>query len=298
MDYQTFLKRFLSGVNEELPAGRTANYRKVRKTNGVLYTGLCLEMRGEKDFSPIIYMEPVYERYCRETDLARFVHEAVRVLMGPVRTDFSTEEIMDPEYVRSHVIYRLMNTKGNEELLAAVPHRDYLDLSVTYGILLSMSDEVFGLAQISDEIAERLALTEAELYLLAKRNTEVLLGTDIKFFRDFAAQSCDVAGWPEEGLRAAAQFLVLTNRYAFFGSSILLNGAVLKETAERLQSDYYLLPTSVHELMAVPVGVRSPGELKTLLEAVASDEKRPENLLTGSFYRFDRADNALSIAGT
>ncbi len=64
----------------------------------------------------------------------------------------------------------LVNSEENKELLAHVPNRSLLDLSIIYRIMVELPDATFNSAIITNDLADKFELSEPDLfYDMAKR---------------------------------------------------------------------------------------------------------------------------------
>lgn len=144
------------------------------------------------------------------------------------------ETIEDIENLKKHIIFQLVNTKLNESLLETIPNRSFHDLSIIYRLYLDLSDAAVDDAGvksmiIDNGIMENFDLSEDELYELAMENTPRLC--------------------PVEEINLFPLFTVLTNMQNINGSAVVLYRDVLKNFAERHNSDVYILPSSIHEVL-------------------------------------------------
>ncbi len=91
--------------------------------------------------------------------------------------------------------------------------------------------------------------------------------------------------------------MVLTNQSLSFGAVMLLNIPELKKLADQLDSDIYLLPSSVHEILAIRpdqnIGV---SHLTKMVNEVNNEVVEPEDYLSVHLYYFDREKCEVTIA--
>lgn len=93
------------------------------------------------------------------------------------------------------------------------------------------------------------------------------------------------------------EMIVLTNRSASFGAAMLLNIPELKKLADRLDSDLYLLPSSVHEILAVcPEQNTDISFLAEMVHGVNTEVVESEDYLSDHVYYFDREKCEVTIA--
>jgi hypothetical protein len=90
---------------------------------------------------------------------------------------------------------------------------------------------------------------------------------------------------------------VLTNRTKSYGATVMLCGSLFAELADKYNSDLYILPSSVHEVIAIPANLgMAPEELKGMVEAVNNEQVAEPELLSGTVYRWNRENKEMSIA--
>lgn len=207
--------------------------RPVNKTNEVK-DSLTLRKAEEQGAFPTIYINDMYDAYRQSRDfeatLQYFAEMMVKVLESPkvsaMKLDFDT--------AKDNIVFQLINTEQNKELLAEVPHRSFLDLSIVYRWLVTLPDDEQGMQSIliKNDTAERLGLTEEQLYNLAVRNTVQLL--------------------PPQQVLVMPNMYVVTNKYHIYGAETVLYEQVLYDLSRRVGGSLCVLPSSVHEWIVMP----------------------------------------------
>ncbi len=97
---------------------------------------------------------------------------------------------------------------------------------------------------------------------------------------------------PEEPL-----LITLSNKALSFGGAMLLNIPVLKKLADALNSSLYLLPSSVHEVLAIcPDPVRNLSFLTDMVKEINQFAVTPEEYLSDNVYYFDREKCEIGMA--
>ena len=92
------------------------------------------------------------------------------------------------------------------------------------------------------------------------------------------------------------EMFVLTNRRKLYGSNILLYPNELKDVADRINNDLYILPSSVHELITVPASIGSCEDLKKTVRNVNDTVLVSDEILSYSVYRYSRKAGSIEIA--
>lgn len=60
--------------------------------------------------------------------------------------------------------------------------------------------------------------------------------------------------------------------------------------------DFYILPSSIHELLAVPVSTAEIEELRQMVKEVNDNEVAPEEILGYEVYRYNRETGEVEVA--
>lgn len=113
-----------------------------------------------------------------------------------------------------------------------------------------------------------------------------------------ASVMAELTGQPEAVFESSVMELyVLTNKTCVYGATILLYEEYLDELARNVKDDLFLLPSSIHEVLAVPANGMSVKELRGLVGQVNdSDAVGSEEVLSGNVYRYSKETGKLRIA--
>ena len=72
----------------------------------------------------------------------------------------------------------------------------------------------------------------------------------------------------------------------------------LSELSKKVGTDLYILPSSVHEVIAVSTDMGTPETLSEMVREVNGTQVSEEEQLSDHVYRFDAAKKTLSLADT
>lgn len=70
----------------------------------------------------------------------------------------------------------------------------------------------------------------------------------------------------------------------------------LEIAAKKMNGDFYILPSSIHELLAVPVSTAEIEELRQMVKEVNDNEVAPEEILGYEVYRYNRETGEVEVA--
>ena len=93
-----------------------------------------------------------------------------------------------------------------------------------------------------------------------------------------------------QGDRFPESMYVLTNRESLYGASIMLYEDYFLRLAERAGTDLYILPASIHELIAVPAVNGELAGLQNIVKEINGTEEAisPGEVLSNNVYWYSR----------
>ena len=90
---------------------------------------------------------------------------------------------------------------------------------------------------------------------------------------------------------------IVTNEQMLDGASVLFYPGQMDQIGELLKGDYYILPSSTHEMLVLPDnGEMTSRELKHMVMEVNNSEVRPEEKLADEVYHYDTKDRIFEKA--
>lgn len=301
MKYNKFMQEVAKRVQEK--TGRETRVETIKKNNGVNMDGLVVQGKG-KDISPVVYLAPYYRFYLESGDMARIVNEIYRYCLEDSRADdFDISKFKDFEQAKPRIVYRLVNYEKNRLLLKEVPYRKHMDLAAVFCFL---AHDAKDMGQASILIRnEHLAFWNAsadDVAGAAYENTPGLLGYDFVSMGQMIGGSCKGRagrGIPEADISGLPKMTILTNRSRLNGAACILYPGILKEFADKINSNLAILPCSIHEVILVPIkGDRIPdreGFCRMICEVNESEVDDTE-VLSDHPYFYNRRTAQLSAA--
>lgn len=305
-------------MQQEDAAGQTSYIRqeseyeldlhKVTKNNGVTLDGLTLRRKGEL-VSPNLYLNGYYESYQMGKPLAVIMEEIYLQYqrMGAER-ELEMDDLTDFVAVRDKIIVRLVNYERNRTQLERCPHKQYLDLAITFRYIASCDAMGIASSLISDQEFENWGITMEELYSIALFNTMRILPWRLHSLTQMVTY-CVRQKAPDrlvEELLADITELdrredgihmhVLTNEAGINGATCILYDNVLRQFATTIDCNLFVMPSSIHEVMLVPH--REDTDAHFLAELVLEANQSTVglvDLLSDHIYYYDRDTDQVSI---
>ena len=266
-------------------------FHDVEKNNGVKYRALTIT-KLDCNISPTIYIDE-YSRHYEEThDMDEICQQISEMYEKYGNVEFDIDSVVNFERVKTKICAKLINRVKNMSLLKYVPYREFLDLAVVYFI----SVEGIGNASvlIRDGLVDRWGVTEEELYSCAMQNTPLLFPENILPMSEVLKDMLSVEAMPEDAFAVIEDTIyVATNQSKIFGAAVLLYPRFLEHEAEALGRNFYIIPSSVHEVLIIPAEKieQDADELLEMVKEVNTTQVSDEEVLSDNVYYYDREKN-------
>lgn len=293
MDIRRFAELVSCAVSEELGDGYQVKLQEIIKNNGVVLQGLII-LNSNSNLSPTIYLNSFLEAYENDMPMPDIVARVLDIYKRELPADnIDMNFFRDFEKVRDGICYRVINKERNRALLERIPHVDYLDLSICFFYAYRNETLGDGSILIYNNHAEAWKCNVSMLMQLARENTRRLYPTKLMNMEEIINSFVG----KQEGLCCRElPMYVLSNEQKVFGAGSMLYRDVLKQTAQLLQEDFYILPSSIHEVIVLPAS--AAGERKSMREMVReinSTQVAPEEVLSDNLYFYSRLEGCLSL---
>ena len=294
MDYSTFVNVMMKKIEEVLESGTSIQKQFVTKNNGRKRMGIIFRTSGI-NVAPAIYLEEYYQKYREGEALDALAAEIVR-FYNQVRMEknFDGEGLKNFSFIRKRIVYQLINYEMNREMLAEHPHVRFYDLAICFYVLLDVKDQGMLTFAVDDSYMDIWNTDVQEIYRYAAENTPKLLpasfgGIDevIRDIQKYRAEPEDEEDTEAE--EKSCGMYILSNNIKNRGASAIFYPHILEMIGEILQSDYYILPSSIHEVIILSAETAiDKRDLLNMVSEINSMHLEEEEVLSENVYFFDR----------
>lgn len=294
MEIKRFAQNVQAAVQKELGQGYKVVLKDISKNNGVTLSGMIITAEGQ-NIAPTIYLDSFHEAYEGGVSLDCIVEKILEVY----RTDTPSKSVdmeffRDFEKVKDRICYKLISREKNEELLSQIPHKEFLDLEICFYYAYQSETLGNGSILIFNTHLEMWDTSVEELFALAQENTPAIFPWECKTIQEVLQdimKTEEKETDEEEGLMK-----ILGNSAHVYGAACILYPGVLEEIARKEGRDFYILPSSVHEVILLKAGDREdPLLLKEMIKEVNDTQVDLEEILSYQLYYFEHADNNIRI---
>lgn len=274
--------------------------------NNTFLDGITLKSDSNSSgpsISPIIYVEDVYEHYIQSGNPQQAITTAASVMTEAFHDKDKILAATNPDNAFNNIVFELVNTKQNSHMLEKIPHREYQDLSIVYRWIISINNDGISSSLVTNSLADRLGLSENDLYSLAFTNTRKMLTPEITVINDVIQEMMYSNEYPPDLFEVDVTkrdpkecMYVITNNIKTRGAASVLYEDKLHELSSTLGTDLYILPSSIHEVIAVSTETADPYELVEMVAEINSTVVSIDERLSNQVYHYDMKERTVSLA--
>lgn len=307
MTYEMFkeivTEQFLSYMPAEFQNHKVV-VNPVNKVNQTL-DGLTLMSPEKSDYktAPTIYINQIYGTYLECESLTEALKKAATYLTDAYRSMPKGRIDITAEGAKESVVMMLVNTEQNKEMLRDIPHRDFKDLSIIYRYVVDVGKEGIVSALITNSVAQGIGMSEKQLYDAAVLNTKRLFPPVVQSMSEVMKEALISDGMPESLAESMVgemppemSMYVISNESKINGAVSMLYETELHALAEKMGSDLYILPSSIHEVIAVSATGGDPEELAQMVEDINMGQVEIGERLSNQVYHYDKDLRQLTLA--
>ena len=301
MNFQQFSKELTIQLTPMFPEGTQIHTQTIPKNNGVFLEALIIREPGI-NISPTIYLGDYFTLYQEGTSMDEICHIIFEVFLE-VRLNHPIDPRFFTDYNRAKekLVFYVVNYDKNIDRLEDVPHLRFLDLAILFCCIVQLENGKTATILIHNEHLAMWQVDFSDIKKQAFDNTPRLLPAYIQpiaeAIRDLIETNPSLHRLlPLIDLDDVPPLYVLTNETQFHGAACMLYPSVLEEFSESIGMDLYVLPSSIHEVILLPVSSRcADDELSALVQSVNRDQLPTMHQLSDSVYYYSRELHGLAL---
>lgn len=308
MKFHTFIVHILQKTQDMMGDEAEVSLQEIVKNNGVVLTGLTFT-RKNINISPTIYLEDFYEKYEEGKETEDIMEEIKEIYeRSKIEQDINMDFFTNYTNAKNSIVYKLIHYDKNRDLLKTVPHRKYYDLAIVYYYLVDMKEFANATIMIHNKHAENWGVTEKDLYKMACVNSPKLLKPKFRgmldILRELTEEGYIYKGNTEAEKQDAEErydfemeicrafddtgMYVLGNVSGLYGAAVILYPGILEKCGDYFAKNFFILPSSVHEVILVPdSGQISAEKLQEMVSEVNETQLAEQEYLSDSVYYFN-----------
>lgn len=297
-NFSYFLEELSESMKEHYSGKLETKEVTVLKNNSITMRGLVMKEEGSS-IAPTFYLAQEFEEY---KDGRRTMKELADGIMQSFEEEkqnrYGVFEQLDFQWdsMKEFITYRLINREKNKELLQSAPYEEFLDLALIYQYTVKLSGERQGTVQILNEHMEKLQISQEALKEAAWENTKRLYPPAIYAMEGLLLGIKEP--WLEKEAEEMHGMYVLTNTSGIHGAASLIYKEWLREFARASGGGFYILPSSIHEVIFLPdqaeVCLR---QLTAAVKEINATKVEATEVLSDQVYYFEPETDSLKRLG-
>lgn len=299
MEQERFGQELLGAVGGLLPEGTWAEIQETERINGGVCRQVVIVEEGRM-LSPCFRLDRIHGRSRQEGwDIQEAAEEVVSLYHRAVEGEYMGEvagfRYRDPDTVREHMAFQLVNHGKNRKMLEHTAHVDLLDLALVYSVVVRQDESGDSLARMEKSWFGHFGWTEEEMYQKTMENTTRMFPVALESMMDVLRRAVGTGNTDRENTGCPEEMpamLVATNP-----ASLFLPGVLAGMAGER-GKDLVLLPSSRHEMILLEAGGKK--DLQEMADMVKTINRRhvaPEDVLSDHVYYYDREQDRVEMHG-
>lgn len=252
----------------------------VQKGN-VFYTGISI---GKGSIRPTVYMEN-YEDLFQEKGCMAVAEKMIEDCNSVVKPNIDIELCSSWNYVKDNILLCIA-PYGTNNGNVTIP---YLDLELYFRVDLKNAGVQDGTFRVSKNIFDTWEITKEELLETALSTNKYIAES----MRETMIQMMFEDGMPEEIIEDFRNSndpdqTLISNANKLHGAAAIYDKSLLKEVADKYESDLYIIPSSIHELIAAPTENVDKEDIDRMIQDVNRTQLEPSEILSDHAYIFRR----------
>ena len=173
-------------------------------------------------------------------------------------------------------------------------------MAVVYRFVIDSSDEGRATILATNQLIETMGVTPEQLHADALENAPELKPAVIKGMSEVMVEMMGEEQAEMMGIvpmePADEQMFVATVPDKIHGAGVMAYQDFMDQAAERVGGDFFILPSSIHEILLVPDnGQMGLEDLQSMVREVNATQVSPEEKLTDNVYHYDSKEKVFEL---
>ena len=262
MNRKDFFEYVKDNLKEYLPekyADANIHLQEVVKKNGLTLTAVIIPEK-DSNITPNVYLDSFYQEYRNGKNPDACVGDVADLWIEQMDTDLNVDVngMMDYGSVRDKLQIRMCDPEKNREWLEDKAVTMHGDFAAYYTVNLSENEDGIASVSVTKALLEAWKIDVQTLHqdaMAADKNRGPVL-----YSMEEMIESMIYGGEPPENLfewekdvdSFAQPMFCMTNEGKMNGASLILHEDIRKQIGEFMKGDFYILPSSIHEILLLP----------------------------------------------
>lgn len=284
----------LEYLPEDIRNDLTIEDARVVKMNDQVLYGLTMK-RSNEECAPAIYMNDLYRRFNNGEPFNSLMSEAVFDYLNAVSVTPPEMATMDLSFdnIKDDLTLKLVEIRRNREYLSEVPYvKAGNGFAIVCDIKLDDGDAGQYRTTVTRNLMNEMNYDMQELFSTAIESAQLKDPAVMNSVRSQLLYSDEpnlLKGQDPIHEEEKDNMYVITNPDCLYGAIALYYPGIQEKIAEKLGENYYVIPSSVNEVLAVPES-KAPEiqEIAAMVYEANENLLDPKDVLSNNIFYFDK----------
>ncbi len=299
MDYKEFKEAFKEDLREALSERGikvTLSENQVNKLNKS-YDALCVTPEGS-NVGVNLNVEQLFSAHEEGTSYANVAKGAidnVETAIGNIH-QINVDSLLDYDQMKKNLSMCVVSADRNAKMLDKVPHEKMEDMAVVYRFIVDKREDGNSTVLVTNALLKQFDITHDQLRKDALEIAPEIRPAEIKGMTEMLTEMTGMEVDPSMHEVDDVMF-VATVHDKMNGAGVIAYPNFMEDAAEKLGGDYFVLPSSIHEVLLVKDnGSMNVKDLESMVKEVNSTQVEPEDQLTDHVYHYDSKEHLFELA--
>ena len=303
MDYESFKKEFTEDIKEKLyEMGYGDVDIKINNIKKVNRDYEAMNVVPEGGVMGVSFnLEEIFTKFEQSGDYDSVLKNTTSFVANGIDTAPKTDidNLLNYEEMKNKLSIEVISAEANKELLLNIPYDRIEDLAAVYRFVLKSESTGKASILVSNEMMQKMGITHEQLKNDALYNAPIIRPAVIKGMNEVikelmgkeAYELANGTGNVEESVYVA------TVPDKDSGAGVLSYQNFMDQAAERVGGDFFILPSSIHEILIVKDDGEMKAELlRNMVQQINRTELMPEDKLSDNVYHYDSKEHIFELA--
>ena len=303
MDYESFKKEFTEDIKEKLyEMGYGDVDIKINNIKKVNRDYEAMNVVPEGGVMGVSFnLEEIFTKFEQSGDYDSVLKNTTSFVANGIDTAPKTDidNLLNYEEMKNKLSIEVISAEANKELLLNIPHDRIEDLAAVYRFVLKSESTGKASILVSNEMMQKMGITHEQLKNDALYNAPIIRPAVIKGMNEVikelmgkeAYELANGTGNVEESVYVA------TVPDKDSGAGVLSYQNFMDQATERVGGDFFILPSSIHEILIVKDDGEMKAELlRNMVQQINRTELIPEDKLSDNVYHYDSKEHIFELA--
>lgn len=287
MDFEKFKSEVIEEMRDRFPEC-DISLQDVTKLQGESYTGMAVRPEGSQ-VAATMNLESLYERISEDFSVSAVMDMAEHEIQEIVNhmPQINMQSLGDYEQMKEKLTLQMIPIAGNEEKLSEIPHKEVEDMALVYRFEMASNEQGSANILATNAMLSNYGITTDQLHAdameAAVQNHPASLRNMNDVMRDMMGGMGGVLV-PDE----PSPMWVATVEGGQNGACAIQYPEFLDQAAETLGGDFYVLPSSIHEVLLIADdGSMELENLEQMVREVNETQVAPADRLSDNVFHYD-----------